>query len=156
MKEGSHAHNQTQRVRKVQNGPTYLSSKKISGGQQEEGHGVVHHDQWEHYQSYLLHQYQNASIQGQIQCRKDQMQVSHVEKNMVEVKQVDIVNKTKSISFRWDHSWLNRSIQWLVITCQRLACIKVLKYVEILTIFMITKLRFTQACDLIFEWILFC
>ena len=28
---------------------------------------------------------QNASIQGrQIQCRKDQMQVSHVEKNMVE------------------------------------------------------------------------
>ena len=37
------------------------------------------------------------------------------------------------------------------ITCQRLACIKVLKYVEILTIFVITKLRFTQACDLIFE-----
>ena len=33
----------------------------------------------------LLHHYQNASIQGrQIQCRKDQMQVSHVNKNMVE------------------------------------------------------------------------
>ena len=31
------------------------------------------------------HDYQNASIQGrQIQCSKDQMQVSHVEKNMVE------------------------------------------------------------------------
>ena len=26
-------------------------SKKISGGQQEEGHGVVHHLQQEHYQS---------------------------------------------------------------------------------------------------------
>ena len=34
---------------------------------------------------YLLHHYQNANIQGgQILCRKDQMQVSHVEKNMVE------------------------------------------------------------------------
>ena len=32
----------------------------------------------------LLHHYQNASIQGrQIQCRKDQMQVSHVEKKIL-------------------------------------------------------------------------
>ena len=35
--------------------------------------------------NYLLHHYQIASIQGrQIQCRKDPMHVSHVEKNMVE------------------------------------------------------------------------
>ena len=68
--------------------PPYLSSKKNSGGQREEGHGVVHHVQWEHYQSYLLHHDQNANIQGrQIQWRKDQVQVSHVEKNMVEVEQ---------------------------------------------------------------------
>ena len=52
--------------------PTCPSKKKL-GGQREEGHGVVHH----------VHQ--NASIHGrQIQCRKDQMQVSHVDKNMVE------------------------------------------------------------------------
>ena len=39
----------------------------------------------ENHQSYLLHQYQTASIQDrQIQCRKDQKQVSHDEKNMVE------------------------------------------------------------------------
>ena len=38
-----------------------------------------------YYLLLLLHHYQNASFQGgQIQCRKDQMQVSHVEKNMVE------------------------------------------------------------------------
>ena len=59
--------------------------------------------------------------------------------------QLDIVKRTKRLSLhlyiRWNHSWLNWSIQWLVITCQGLACIKVLKYVEILTIFMITKLR---------------
>ena len=39
-------------------------AKQISGGQREEGHGVVHHVQGEHYQPYLLHHYQNASIQG--------------------------------------------------------------------------------------------
>ena len=62
-----------------------LVHKKIPDGQREEGHGVVNHDQWEHHQSYLLHHYQNASIQDiQIQCRKDQMHVSHVEKNNVE------------------------------------------------------------------------
>ena len=34
---------------------------------------------------YLLHHYQNASIQGrQIQCRIYQLQVSHVDKDMVE------------------------------------------------------------------------
>ena len=66
-------------------GPPTHSSKKISGGQPEEGHGVVHHVQWEHHQSYFLYHYQNASIQGrQIQCRKDQMQISHVEKYNVE------------------------------------------------------------------------
>ena len=41
MKEGSH--NKPQRVRRVQSGPPYLSSKKISGVQREEGHGLVHH-----------------------------------------------------------------------------------------------------------------
>ena len=35
----------------VQNGPPYLSVKKNSGGQREEGHGVVHHLQQEHHQS---------------------------------------------------------------------------------------------------------
>ena len=39
-------------------------AKQISGGQQEEGHGVVHHVQGEHRQTFLLHHYQNASIQG--------------------------------------------------------------------------------------------
>ena len=65
--------------------PSTCPAKQISGGQREEGHGVVHHVQGEHHQTYLLHHYQNASIQGrQIQCRKDQMQVSHVDKDMVE------------------------------------------------------------------------
>ena len=54
--------------------PPTCPAKIISGGQQEEGHGVVYHVQLEHYQSFLLHHYQNASIQGrQIQCRKDQV-----------------------------------------------------------------------------------
>ena len=52
-------------------------AKQISVGQQEEGHGVVHHVQGEHHQTYLLHHYQNASIQGtQIQCRMDQLIIS--------------------------------------------------------------------------------
>ena len=38
-------------------GPT----KEKSDGQWEEGHGVVHHVQWE--QSYVLHNDQNASVQ---------------------------------------------------------------------------------------------
>ena len=39
----------------------------------------------EHHQSYLLHHYQNARIQGRrTQCKKNQMQVSHGDKNMVE------------------------------------------------------------------------
>ena len=64
--------------------PTCLA-KKILGGQQEEGHGVVHHVRGEHHQSYLLHHYQNASIKvRQNQCTMDQVQVSHVEKNNVE------------------------------------------------------------------------
>ena len=35
----------------VQNGPPYMSVKKISVGQQEEGHGVVHYLQQEHHES---------------------------------------------------------------------------------------------------------
>ena len=63
-----------------------LQTKQISGGQREEGHGVVYHVQGEHHQTYLLHHYQNARLQyRQIKCRVDQMQVSHVEKNMVEL-----------------------------------------------------------------------
>ena len=97
MKEGYH--NKSQRVRKVQIGPPYLYSKKISGGQLEEGQGVVHHVQWEHHQSYLLHHYQNESIQGrQIQCRKDQLQVSHVEKNMVEQSSTGTATVPNSLS----------------------------------------------------------
>ena len=49
MKEGSH-----KKVKK---------NKKVSeflGGQQEEGHGVVHHLQQEHHQSHLMHHFQNA------------------------------------------------------------------------------------------------
>ena len=46
MKEGSHK--KVQKIRMVQNGPPYLSiKKKNSGGQREEGHGVVHHLQQE-------------------------------------------------------------------------------------------------------------
>ena len=53
---------------------TRADTKEIPGGQREEGHGVVHHVQGEHHQTYLLHHYQNASIQGrQIQCRMDQL-----------------------------------------------------------------------------------
>ena len=51
--------------------PTY-TAKQISGGQGEEGHGVVHHVQGEHHKTYLLHRYQNASIQdcaGWTKCR---------------------------------------------------------------------------------------
>ena len=48
-------HKKNQRVKLTPNGPPYLS---IKNG----GHGVVQHVQWVHYQSYLLHNYQNASI----------------------------------------------------------------------------------------------
>ena len=76
------SHNQTQRVKKFQNGPLYLSGQKNAGGQLKEGNGVVHHVQEEHHQTYLLHHYQNGSIQDiQIQCRKDQIQI---DKDMVE------------------------------------------------------------------------
>ena len=59
MKEGSHK--KVQKVRMVQNGQPNLSVKKNLGGQREEGHGVVHHIQREHHQSYLMHHYQNAN-----------------------------------------------------------------------------------------------
>ena len=37
-------------------------------------HGVVHHGQVGHHQTYLIHHYQNGNIQDrQIQCKKDQM-----------------------------------------------------------------------------------
>ena len=71
-------------------------------------------------------------------------------------RKLDISNRTASICFKWDHSWFKRPIQWFVISCQRLACYKVLKYVKILTIFGLTKLSFTQPWDVIFEWIFFC
>ena len=44
--------------------PSTGPAKQISGGQQDEGHGVVHHVQGEHHQTYFLHHYQNDSIQG--------------------------------------------------------------------------------------------
>ena len=66
--------------------PSTCPAKQISGGQREEGHGVVHHVQGEQLQTYLSPLSNGgASIQcRQIQCRKDQMQVSHVDKIMVE------------------------------------------------------------------------
>ena len=77
--------------------PPTCPAKIFSGGQQEEGYGVVHHVQWEHYQSYFLHHYQNASVQGrQIQRRKDQMQVNKMQK-MVEVEQSSIDPNSQSI-----------------------------------------------------------
>ena len=42
--------------------PSTCPAKQISGGQREEGHGVVHHVQGEHHQTYLWHHYQNASM----------------------------------------------------------------------------------------------
>ena len=66
--------------------PTTCPPRTISGRQQEEEYELVHHVQLEHlhHQSYFLHQYQNASIQdGQIQCKKDQMQVPHLHSNTV-------------------------------------------------------------------------
>ena len=51
MKDESH--NKTQRVREVQNGLPYLSGKNISGGQQEQGHGVLHHVQGQHHHQHL-------------------------------------------------------------------------------------------------------
>ena len=35
---------------------------------------------------------------------------------------LDISNNRRSIYFKWDHSWLNRSILWCFIACQRYAC----------------------------------
>ena len=50
---------------------TPLAQPQDSGGQREEGHGVVHHVLGEHHQTCLLHHYQNASIQDkQIHCRR--------------------------------------------------------------------------------------
>ena len=65
--------------------PSTCPAKQISGGQQEEGHREVHHVQGEYHQTFFLHHYQNASIQGiKIQCRMDQLYVSHVDKDTVE------------------------------------------------------------------------
>ena len=38
--------------------PSTCPAKQISGGQREEGHGVVHHVQGEQLKTYLLHHYQ--------------------------------------------------------------------------------------------------
>ena len=46
--------NKTQRVNVTQYDPNYLLSTKKTGGQREEGHGVVHHIQGEYHQTYLL------------------------------------------------------------------------------------------------------
>ena len=35
--------------------PSTCPAKQISGGQREEGHGVVHHVQGEHHQTNLFH-----------------------------------------------------------------------------------------------------
>ena len=68
--------------------PSTCPAKQISGGQREEGHGVVHHVQGEQLQTYLLHiaplSNGGASIQcRQIQCRMYQLYVSHVDKDTV-------------------------------------------------------------------------
>ena len=42
--------------------PPTCPVKKISGIQQEEEHGLVHHNQGEHHQSYLLDDYKKANI----------------------------------------------------------------------------------------------
>ena len=42
--------------------PLTCPVKKISGGQQEEEHGLVHHVQGEHNQSYLLDDYKKANL----------------------------------------------------------------------------------------------
>ena len=64
--------------------PSTCPAKKIVGGQQEEGHLVVHHVKGEYHETSMLHLFQNASIQdGQIQCKKDQMQVPHLHSNTV-------------------------------------------------------------------------
>ena len=52
-----------QKTSENKNGPEWstllVHQKKNSVGQQEEGHGVVHHLQLEHHQSYLMNHYQN-------------------------------------------------------------------------------------------------
>ena len=88
--------------------PPTCPARKISGGQQEEGHGVAHHVQWEHHQSYFLHHSQNASIMGrQIQCSKDQMQVSYVEMNNVgqssTVPNSQSIKSTLTIPWAWPY-----------------------------------------------------
>ena len=88
---------------KVLNGSPNVSVKKISVGQQEEAHGEVHHLQQEHCQSYSMHHYQNARIQGrQMQCKKDQMHVSKKDTPIVEQSNtvpIGIVSKdTKAVN----------------------------------------------------------
>ena len=65
--------------------PSTCPAKQISGGQREEGHGVVHHVQGEQLQTYLSSLSNGgASIQcRQIQCRMYQLYVSHVDKDTV-------------------------------------------------------------------------
>ena len=78
MKEGSH--------KKTLKKYLYLSIKiQVNpGGQQEEGHGVVHHVQWEHHQSYLLHHvlhhYQNVSTCCKTCCTIIKMSASRADK----------------------------------------------------------------------------
>ena len=39
-------------------------AKKISGGQQEEGHGLVHHVQGKHHQSSMFDDNKKANLKG--------------------------------------------------------------------------------------------
>ena len=62
-----------------------LVCQKKSLRHEKEEHGIAQHLQQEHNQSYLMHHYQKASIQGrQIQCRKDQIHIFNKDMNMVE------------------------------------------------------------------------
>ena len=110
FKHEERINNKTQRLRtSYRMAPFTCPTKWISDGQWEEGHGVVHHVQWKHHQSYLLHHYQNASIQvRQILCRKDQMLVSYVDKDMVEQSnnQSQFAWEKAIFSFEMPYDWL--------------------------------------------------
>ena len=64
--------------------PSTCSAQK-TGGQQEEGHEVVHHVQGEHHQTYLLQTpLSKCQHPGWTYSVQDGPKVSHVDKDMVE------------------------------------------------------------------------
>ena len=67
--------------------PSTCPAKQISGGQQEEGHGVVRHVQGEQFQTYLLHHYQMEVPASSVEKFRAgctyQLYVSHVDKDTV-------------------------------------------------------------------------